>query len=147
MALIFVFLRVSQDSDPLSMQYGWEISKGDIRLDYLLKHLGSARGVLNWLIGIWYSFGPFLILSIGLILLDKSPSINEKMLMISLIAISSIFIAAQLLLASRVARTLTPASVPLVLLTAGLLYKYYGYKVSLIFDGLLMRLLQSDSHE
>jgi len=130
MALIFVLLRISQDTDPLSLQYGWEISKGDIRLKYIASHLGGIHGIVNWLTGIWFSFGPFLILSIFFVVLSRSFTRKEYYLTISLISISLLFILAQLFLASRVARTLTPASIPIALVTLGLLYKYYSQKIS-----------------
>ena len=41
--LFFVGFRVLMKTDPLSMQYEWDISKGDVRLDYLIGHIGDGN--------------------------------------------------------------------------------------------------------
>ena len=125
MPCVFVGLRLFSDVDPLSMQYGWEISKGDIRLKYLVSHLGSIKGIINWLIGLWYSFGPFLFL---LILAKDSPKRESKIIAFILALTALLFIFAQVMLASRVARTLTPISIPVILFTIVIIYDWYNRK-------------------
>ena len=116
---------VFSDVDPLSMQYGWEISKGDIRLDYLVGHFGSIMGIINWLIGLWYSFEPFLFL---LILAKDSPERESKIIALILALTAFLFIFAQVMLASRVARTLTPISIPVILFALVMIYDWYNRK-------------------
>lgn len=122
MPITFVGLRLLSEVDPLSMQYGWNVSQGDIRLDYLKGHFGSIKGVINWLIGLWYSFGPFLlIVSLGLFVSESKYKVWTYILIVA----SFVFIFAQLLLASRVARTLTPISVPVVLFSLAYIYHWF----------------------
>lgn len=44
--LSFVAVRLLNREDPLSVQYGWDVSRGDIRLDYLLLHADDPQRFL-----------------------------------------------------------------------------------------------------
>lgn len=123
MPAVFVGLRVFSEVDPLSMQYGWAVSKGDIRWYYFIWHFGSLGRFINWLIGLWYSFGPFLLL----LMLGLRSSTNQqlKSLTYILLLTSLLFLLAQVMLASRVERTLTPISIPVVLFSLLLIYDWY----------------------
>jgi hypothetical protein len=129
----FLLLRVFSGSDPLSMQYGWEVSKGEFRLDYLKAHLGSVYGIFNWLTGLWFSFGPSLILCVILIFCQRVSS-RDRFILVLLMLVSVTFMFAQLMLASRVARTLTPASTILVMMTLSIAYKYYSGSIKSAFS-------------
>ena len=129
----FILLRVFSGSDPLSMQYGWEVSKGEFRLDSLKAHLGSVYGVFNWLTGLWFSFGPSLILCVILIFCQRVSS-RDRFILVLLMLVSVVFMFAQLMLASRVARTLTPASTILVMMTLSIAYKYYSGSIKSAFS-------------
>ena len=129
----FILLRVFSGADLLSMQYGWEISKGEFRLDYLKGHLGSVRGIFNWLTGLWFSFGPSLILCVILIFCQRVSS-RDRFILVLLMLVSVTFMFAQLMLASRVARTLTPASTILVMMTLSIAYKYYSGSIKSAFS-------------
>lgn len=134
----FILLRVFSGVDPLSMQYGWEISKGDIRFDYIIHHFGSVRGVFNWLTGLWFSFGPSLVLCFVL-LVAKEVSSRDRFILWGLFLVSLFFIFAQVLLAGQVARTLTPASIVMVMVTLSMAFKYYSANITSAFDLFLGR--------
>lgn len=132
----FVLLRVVSGSDPLSVQYGWEVSKGDIRFDYLFNHFGSMRGILNWLTGIWFSFGPSIVLC-SILLFTKQVVPKDRFLLFALGLASIFFVFAQVMLASRIARTLTPASILMVMVTLSMAFKYYHHEIDHAFRMLL----------
>lgn len=124
----FVALRIFSESDPLSLQYGWEVSKGDIRLDYFKSHFSSLKGVVNWLAGIWFSFGPSIVLC-AVLLISKRPNKSIKILLVAMLCVALLFVFAQVMLASSVARTLTPSSVLMVMLTLSVSIKYYRKEI------------------
>jgi hypothetical protein len=53
----FVGTRYLLGVDLLSVQYGWNISKGDIRPRYLVMHLGDVRSAIEFLIALASSIG------------------------------------------------------------------------------------------
>ena len=44
--LSFVAIRIANGQDPLSVQYGWNVSQGDIRFDYFLLHADDPQRFL-----------------------------------------------------------------------------------------------------
>lgn len=137
----FVLLRVLSDSDPLSLQYGWEVSKGEIKLDYLKGHFSSFYSLINWLFGLWFSFGPAIVLSVILLFFSTRLDKRDKLILGLLLTVSILFLLAQVLLASRIARTLTPASIVIVLFSLGIAIKYYKAEI----DEVLSRLIYKDN--
>lgn len=124
MVATFVGLRLWSGVDPLSVQFGWNVSEGEIRTYILMNHLGNLDGFFNWLLGLWSSFGPLLLLA-PLLLLSGGLTRREIGVVLVLLAVSAGYIVAQLLLSGRVARTVAPASIPLAVATFGLLCKYH----------------------
>lgn len=58
----FVSLRLFMGEDPMSMQYGWDISKGQIKLDYLLGHIGGIPNILFFVVKVLAGVGGILTL-------------------------------------------------------------------------------------
>lgn len=136
MLISFIGLRYINDTDPLSMQYGWEVSKGDFRLDYFKAHFSSIGSLINLAIGHFYSFGPAWIMALFLIFFSNLKR-SDWWLVFALFGLAVLFSTAQVFLASRIARTLTPASIPLFLISFGLCYKYYKSEFDRAISSLL----------
>ncbi len=97
---VFVGIRIFMNLDPLSMQYGWNISKGEIKLGYFTSHLGSLKAIIFFAFKIFFTFGIlwfFALLSI---------KIFDKKLLITFLLIIIAIIFANALLASRVLRVI-----------------------------------------
>lgn len=94
---VFVFIRLFNGEDPLSMQYGWNISKGDISFHYAVSHLTNP---LIFIIKIMSALGSVII---GWYLVRQHIAFDLKVISI-LIFIA--IITANILLASRVPRVI-----------------------------------------
>lgn len=97
---VFVGLRVFMGVDPLSMQYSWNVSKGEINLHYLVAHLGSLQAIIIFIIKIVFTFGVLWFFSVFSI-----KTIDKKLLVTFAVLILAI-IFANALLASRVPRVI-----------------------------------------
>lgn len=96
----FIGLRLFMNVDPLSMQYGWNISKGEIKLNYLINHLGGIKQALAFSIKIFFTFGILWFFAFASFL-----SKEKKLIMILFLMILGIILA-NALLASRVPRVI-----------------------------------------
>lgn len=137
MGLVFVGLRVYTEVDPLSVQFGWNLSKGEVKTYIFLSHFGSVPGIINWLLGLWSSFGPALVVGPLLATRRDVVSLVDRRRLLLVMGVSALFMAAQALLAGRIARTVTPASVPLVLVTFAVGHKYYRTTIDRAIERLL----------
>jgi hypothetical protein len=93
-AAVFVGLRLAHGTDPLSVQYDWRISEGEIRLDLLRAHLSHLDFPISVALAIG---GP---LAAALLLAPRAPRAEAA----AGLAIVAAVIMANLLLASRVPR-------------------------------------------
>ena len=60
---VFIGLRVSVGEDPLSVQHGWNLSKGEIKTRYLVYHLSTISNTVYFLLKILSGIGGGLILA------------------------------------------------------------------------------------
>ena len=93
--IIFISIRVVMGEDPLSVNYGWSLSKGEYKTHYLLWHLSTFH---IFLIKIFFSLGSMII---GVFILKKY--IKNRLLFMAFVLTMSVVLA-NLLLASRVSR-------------------------------------------
>lgn len=100
--LVFVGLRWIMNEDLLSVQYGWKLSEGEVKLNYLNYHLGGLSNVIMFFIKIACSLGGALLISFYIYMKYK----EEKILYLSILIFILATILANALLASRVPRVL-----------------------------------------
>jgi hypothetical protein len=96
--IFFVGFRIFSDVDPLSMQYGWDISKGEIKLHYMNGHLSYYA--IPFLIKLFSVLGFPLIIFLSY---HKNFKQNKFYICMFILMLASIILA-NLLLASRVPR-------------------------------------------
>lgn len=97
---VFIGLRLLMNVDPLSMQYGWNVSKGEFKLNYLIGHLGGIKQAIYFCIKIFFAFGLLWFLAFNSFFSKK------KKLILTLFFMIGAIIFATALLSSRVPRTL-----------------------------------------
>ena len=59
--LIFVFFRIWFNDDPLSVNYGWKLSQGELNLHYLKDKFGTLKSSIITLCRILFILSPFLL--------------------------------------------------------------------------------------
>lgn len=96
--LVFTGIRLLMKVDPLSMNYDWDISKGEIKLKYINMHIGSLKNFLGFVIRLFITFGVLWFLAFTSVI-DK-----EKKLVLLLFIVIFSAILANIILASRVPR-------------------------------------------
>lgn len=106
---VFVALRAGSGVDPLSVQYGWDVSRGDIRLDYLWNHLKTPH---LFLAKVAFALAAPIALAIWL-----APPWREVLPWLVFAVLAGVLVA-DLLLASRVSRIVFVAYPALALLIA-----------------------------
>ncbi|RXJ95815.1 hypothetical protein CRU94_04170 [Arcobacter sp. AHV-9/2010] len=109
---IFVGLRLLMNVDPLSMQYGWNISKGEYKLNYLINHLGGIKQAIVFGIKVFFAFGILWFFAFSSLIY------KEKKLIIILFLMLVAIIFANALLASRVPRVIFVMFPAIVILSA-----------------------------
>ncbi len=109
---VFVGLRLLMNVDPLSMQYGWNISRGEYKLHYLLNHLGGIKQTIVFGIKVFFAFGVFWFFAFSSFF-----SKQKKLVLILFLMIGAI-IFANALLASRVPRVIFVMFPAIVILSA-----------------------------
>lgn len=115
--LAFVGIRHFAQVDPLSVQYGWNLSHGDIRANYLAMHLGSLKAVLVFISELMAALAGPLVAAVLL----RPPQGDDKPWFAIVMALTVAVIAADALLASRVPRIVGVATPFLVIyMLAGL---------------------------
>ena len=97
--LVFTGIRLLMEVDPLSMNYDWDISKGEIKLKYINMHIGSLKNFLGFVIKLFITFGVLWFLAFTS-LIDK----EKKLLLLLLFIVIFSVILANIILASRVPR-------------------------------------------
>ena len=96
--LSFIGLRLFMAVDPLSMQYGWNISQGEIDLKYFVSHLGNLDFAFLFFTQIFFTFGLLWIFVI------YSLNTKDKKLLFFMFGVIISVIFANALLASKVMR-------------------------------------------
>ncbi len=109
---VFVGLRLLMNVDPLSIQYGWNISKGEYKLTYLLNHLGGIKQTIFFGIKVFFAFGVLWFFAFSSLL-----SKQKKLILILFLMIGAI-VFANALLASRVPRVIFVMFPIIVILSA-----------------------------
>lgn len=99
---LFVFsgLRLLMGEDPMSMNYGWNITAGEIKLGYLIFHLGGIDNFFIFAIKVMAGIGGILSLAIYFYKTYRL----EKKIFLTIGALVLAVVAANALLASRVPR-------------------------------------------
>lgn len=98
----FTFIRLYYGFDALNIQYDWDVSHGEIKLNYLILHLGSIGGMVSQFVGMIFAFG-ILWLYIG-----KVNVLKEYHLKYFFLTFLTLLLVAELMLSSRIARVLAP---------------------------------------
>lgn len=101
--LVFLSIRYIYKTDLLSIQYSWNVSKGDIRLTYILESLGTPYLAIRSLCITLFSIGP--VNTIAFLSFKKSKE-SIDFLTCTFLTISIFF--ASVMLASPASRTLLP---------------------------------------
>ena len=102
----FISLRLFMGEDPLSMQYSWKVSEGQIKLDYFMLHLGGINNFIFFSLKLIAGFGGILFMSIYFHRIYG----QEKLFFITTTIIVTAVIVANIFLASRVPRIVGVAS-------------------------------------
>lgn len=106
---VFVALRLASDVDPLSVQYGWNVSRGEISLSYLTNHLSAPH--------VFAAKVAFALAAPVILALWLAPPWRDALPRI-VFAVLAAVLAADLLLATRVSRIVFVAYPALALLIA-----------------------------
>lgn len=96
--LSFVGLRLFMAVDPLSMQYGWNVSQGEIDLKYFMVHLGNLSYTILFFTQIFFTFGLLWIFTL------YSLKSQDKKLLIFMFGVIVSIVFANAFLASSVMR-------------------------------------------
>lgn len=100
--LVFIGLRYFMNEDLLSVQYGWSITKGEVKANYLKMHLGGVKNTMIFFQKVLVAIGgPLLI-----VLIIFNAYRKEKFLFLSILLLVGSVIFANIMLASRVPRVL-----------------------------------------
>jgi hypothetical protein len=99
--IVFISIRLLMNVDPLSMQYGWNISKGEVKLSYLIQHVGTIKSTIYFGLRVFFTFGVLWFFAF------KAWAYKDKKLIIILFLMVLAIIFANLLLASRVTRVIS----------------------------------------
>ena len=99
--IVFISIRLLMNVDPLSMQYGWNISKGEVKLSYLIQHVGTIKSTIGFGLRVFFTFGVLWFFAF------KAWAYKDKKLIIILFLMILAIIFANLLLASRVTRVIS----------------------------------------
>lgn len=97
---VFVILRVMMNEDPMSMQYGWKISQGEISLHYLMFNLGGFSNFIVFIIKVVSGLGGILVLAIYFHIKYSERNVFFTTTIMMVVAV----IIANILLASEVPR-------------------------------------------
>ncbi len=103
---VFISIRYLNEIDLLSVQYGWNISKGEIKLHVLAAHLASFKHALYFSMKVLAAVGAPLIISVFLYRKFKTGRGNFFTCLAMLLAV----VLANLLLGSRVPRVVESVS-------------------------------------
>ncbi len=98
----FALVRLYYGFDALNVQYDWDVAHGEIKLHYLIGHIGSIGGLINQFLGMFFAFG-ILWLYIGKVNVLKKYNLKYFFLTFLLL-----LLVAELMLSSRIARVLAP---------------------------------------
>lgn len=89
----FVSIRMIMGEDPLSMQYGWKISEGEINLNYLKIHLGGNKNIILFTIKSTFTFGLLWAFALLALTGEKKLMVFTCWLIVFLTALANIMLA------------------------------------------------------